>query len=516
MNEMRVRLQAMTSLVHQVTSSAPEIDRVLKESQSTPFTTRITDFPIRNQVKFNLPTYTGNSDPSQYMTVFSIQMGRARFTPKEKDAGFCQLFVENLSGAALVWFSKLKANSIDSYQALSTAFLKRYMMYIQGAVSSADLFQIKQVIDEASISALRNALRFDTKFQDTLKFGAQQTLEDALHRATLYIEDEEEKEIASPAKATPRQQPPKETPKRGTAYNINAQQQNSQYQPQSNTWQRGDYGETRPFCDYDNKYGHPIVMCRELHAYLLAKYRKGEIALANQPQSATPHNNETRPPVPVEQLPPPPPTSEQANDDLTKRDREVDAEGVDMPHNDLLVIELRIADCEVSRILIDTGSSVDLIFKETLDKMELANHHLKASVKPLTGFDGDTVYSIGTIRLPVYAMKTTRLIKFIVIDKSAIYNVILGTPWLQSMKAVPSTYHQCLKFPTTFEVKTIRRSQEMSRLCFAAKHKLRFKSMIPTKACLAILPTTQVDLPSQEGPKRELIVQVKIDKSDPK
>ncbi|XP_024013329.1 uncharacterized protein LOC112087617 [Eutrema salsugineum] len=618
MLEMRAKLRAMTTLVHQATSSAPEIDRVLKESQSTPFTTRITDFPIRTQVKFNLPTYTGNSDPSQFMTVFSIQMGRARFTPEEKDAGFCQLFVENLSGAALVWFSKLKVNSIDSYQALSTAFLKRYMMYIQGAVSSADLYQIKQgekeslrsfigrfnaivsritVTDEASLPALRNALRIDSKFRDSLKFNKPRTLEDALHRATLYIEDEEEKESASSAKATPKQQPHKETPKqeyqeprqhldnnyrsdnrRGATYNISTQQQqNRQYQNQLNTWQRGDRGETRPFCDYHNKYGHPTVICRELQAYLLAKYRKGEIALSNQPQNTVTRNSGTRPTAPAEQLPPPPPRNEQPNDDIAKRDREnqlrgdtppasrkkvffimgglstcndsvrsikkygrqvmlaqkwqvkspktadcgaitfteADTEGVDMPHNDPLVVELRIADCEVSRILVDTGSSVDLIFKETLDKMDVANHHLKSSIKPLTGFDGDTVYSIGTIRLPVYAAKTTRLVKFVVIDKPAIYNVILGTPWLQSMKAVPSTYHQCLKFPTAFGVKTIRGSQEISRLCFAAEHKLRFKSTIPAKVCLTILPVTQVDLPTQERPKQELIVQVNIDESDP-
>ncbi|XP_024009746.1 uncharacterized protein LOC112084682 [Eutrema salsugineum] len=346
MLEMRSKLRAMTSLVHQATSSAPEIDRVLKESQSTPFTTRITDFPIRTQVKFNLLTYTGNSDPSQFMTAFSIQMGRARFTPEEKDAGFCQLFVENLSGAALIWFSKLKVNSIDSYQALSTAFLKRYMMYIQESLRSFIgrnnvIVSWITVTDEASLPALRNALRIDLKFWDSLKFSKPRTLEDALHRATLYIEDEEEKEIASPAKAAPKQQPHKEIPKqeyqeprqhldnnyrgdnrRGATYKISTQQQqNRQYQNQLNTWQRGDRGETRPCCDYHNKYGHPTAMCREVQAYLLAKYRKGEIALANQPQNTAPRNNEARPTAPTEQLPPPPPTNERSNKNLAKRDR---------------------------------------------------------------------------------------------------------------------------------------------------------------------------------------------------
>ncbi|XP_024010213.1 uncharacterized protein LOC112085252 [Eutrema salsugineum] len=398
------------------------------------------------------------------MTAFSIQMGRARFTPEEKNAGFCQLFVENLSGAALVWFPSADLYQIKQGEKESLrSFIGRFNTIVSRIT----------VIDEASLPALRNALRIDSKFRDSLKFSKPRTLEDALHRATLYIEDEEEKEIVSPAKAAPKQQSHKEIPKqdyqeprqhldnnyrgdnrRGATYNISTpQQQNRQYQNQSNTWQRGDRGETRPFCDYHNKYGHPTAMCRELQAYLLAKYRKGEIALANQPQNTAPRNNEARPTAPTDQLPPPPPTNERSNDDPAKRDRgnqprddtpptsrkkvffimgglatcndsvrsikkygrqvmlaqkwqvknpktaesdaitftEADTEGVDMPHNDPLVVELRIADCKVSRILVDTGSSVDRIFKETLDKMELANHHLKSSVKPLTGFDGDTV-----------------------------------------------------------------------------------------------------------------------------
>lgn len=40
-----------------------------------------------------------------------------------------------------------------------------------------------------------------------------------------------------------------------------------------------------------------------------------------------------------------------------------DTVGVHLPHNDPLLVELVIGDCDVSRVLIDTGSSVDLIFK---------------------------------------------------------------------------------------------------------------------------------------------------------
>jgi len=86
--------------------------------------------------KIRFPTYDGNSDPRQYMITFTIAMGRTNFTPDEKDAGYCQLFIENLSRQeTLSWFSRLESGSIDSYQQLSTAFLKHYSIYIKNGAS---------------------------------------------------------------------------------------------------------------------------------------------------------------------------------------------------------------------------------------------------------------------------------------------------------------------------------------------------------------------------------------------
>ena len=44
-----------------------------------------------------------------------------------------------------------------------------------------------------------------------------------------------------------------------------------------------------------------------------------------------------------------------------------DAEGVSYPHDDTLVITLKVATGKVARTLVDTGSSVDIIFKSALD-----------------------------------------------------------------------------------------------------------------------------------------------------
>ncbi|KAF8104775.1 hypothetical protein N665_0168s0018 [Sinapis alba] len=116
------------------------------------------------------------------------------------------------------------------------------------------------------------------------------------------------------------------------------------------------------------------------------------------------------------------------------------------PHNDPLLVKLQISTYEVSRVLIDTGSSVNLIFRQTLIKMMVDLKDIKPSSRALIGFNGSSTQLLGTIRLNVFVGGVSKLVKLSVIDTKTQYTTILGTPWLQMMKAVPSTYHLCAKF----------------------------------------------------------------------
>uniref|UniRef100_A0A0D3BVG1 Uncharacterized protein n=1 Tax=Brassica oleracea var. oleracea TaxID=109376 RepID=A0A0D3BVG1_BRAOL len=86
---------------------------------------------------------------------------------------------------------------------------------------------------------------------------------------------------------------------------------------------------------------------------------------------------------------------------------------------------------------------------------------------------GEVSMTLGSIQLPVMAKEITKIVEFAVVDHPAIYNVIMGTPWLNAMQAVPSTYHLGVKFPTPNGVAAIWGCQKQSRLCFLAEHKLR-------------------------------------------
>jgi hypothetical protein len=52
-------------------------------------------------------------------------------------------------------------------------------------------------------------------------------------------------------------------------------------------------------------------------------------------------------------------------------------------------------------VLTDTGSSVDIMYKSTFDKIGLLVTDLSPMLTPLFSFSGDTLYSLGIILLEV-------------------------------------------------------------------------------------------------------------------
>jgi len=56
------------------------------------------------------------------------------------------------------------------------------------------------------------------------------------------------------------------------------------------------------------------------------------------------------------------------------------------PHNDALVIQLKVVTAIVRRILVGTASSVDVITLECLKKLQYSEKDLEAVVAPIVGF----------------------------------------------------------------------------------------------------------------------------------
>uniref|UniRef100_A0A0D3DLY9 Uncharacterized protein n=1 Tax=Brassica oleracea var. oleracea TaxID=109376 RepID=A0A0D3DLY9_BRAOL len=96
------------------------------------------------------------------------------------------------------------------------------------------------------------------------------------------------------------------------------------------------------------------------------------------------------------------------------------------------------------------------------------------------------------------AKEITKIDEFAVVDNPAIYNVIMGTPWLITMQTVPSTYHLRVKFSTPNGVAAIWGCQKQSRLCFLAEHKLTQM----TNSAMANRRRTKIDKSSAKNVSR--------------
>ena len=149
-----------------------------------------------------------------------------------------------------------------------------------------------------------------------------------------------------------------------------------------------------------------------------------------------------------------------------------DAARIHHLHDDAIVITLLIADYSTRKVLVDNGSSVNILYYLAFQQMELGRDQLRSVYSPLVGFGGTKVQLMGTITLPIvvgaYPQQVTRDVNFLVVDCSSSYNAIIGRPTLNSWKAVTSTYHLSVKFPTEYGVGEVQGDQLATRECYLA------------------------------------------------
>ena len=165
----------------------------------------------------------------------------------------------------------------------------------------------------------------------------------------------------------------------------------------------------------------------------------------------------------------------QAVSKLPRLDLDSNLEGCQHPHDDLLVIRTVVANKTIHRVLVDNGSSADIIFASAFDRMGIRRDKLEPVSTHLRGFYGEKVLSLGSIKLVLTLgdppCQATTAVKFLIVDALSAYNMLLGRPSLNAIKAIPSAYHMMIKFPTTGGVGMVRGDQRMARECYLASMK---------------------------------------------
>jgi len=116
------------------------------------------------------------------------------------------------------------------------------------------------------------------------------------------------------------------------------------------------------------------------------------------------------------------------------------------------VITLTIENYQTWRILVDTGSSANILFKSAFDYMGVPREKVVPVSCQLQGFAGEKVLPLGSIDLPVtagtYPRQKVIMVKFLIVDRVSAYNAIIEWTALNDFKAVTSTPHLSMKFPT--------------------------------------------------------------------
>ena len=71
------------------------------------------------------------------------------------------------------------------------------------------------------------------------------------------------------------------------------------------------------------------------------------------------------------------------------------------PHDDLLIVSIRIEYYNMHRVMVDNGSSADILYYPTFQQMGIGRERLISTNAPLVGFGGTRVLPLDAITLSI-------------------------------------------------------------------------------------------------------------------
>ena len=142
-----------------------------------------------------------------------------------------------------------------------------------------------------------------------------------------------------------------------------------------------------------------------------------------------------------------------------------------IPHdNDPVVISVVTTGRKVHQVLVDQGSSANVMFWSTFNKLQLSPNQLRPYIGCLYGFAGDQVEVWGHLELMTTftdgIASRTENIRYLLVNASSTYN-LLGRPTLNRLRAVASTRHMKMKLSDlSGKVITIKSDQREAKKCY--------------------------------------------------
>ncbi|XP_050386257.1 uncharacterized protein LOC126802648 [Argentina anserina] len=144
--------------------------------------------------------------------------------------------------------------------------------------------------------------------------------------------------------------------------------------------------------------------------------------------------------------------------------------GISLPNDDAFLIDAILGgQWDVGKMMIDTGSAVNVLFKGCYEKMERSGKKLVQDHEPLVSFSGDITQPLGsdymTVRIGTAPCTVCVEAEFIIVDAYSSYNGIIGRPTLNRMRTFIAGHMMLIKFPTPHGTGQVRGSQSVAKDC---------------------------------------------------
>ncbi|VFR00617.1 unnamed protein product [Cuscuta campestris] len=365
----------------------------------SPFTDRVHETPFPKKAKLEVPKFTGKEDPEIHVKTLH-QSGRMMGLSGDEK---CLLFFQTLRGRAAEWFHNLPAGEIDSFDELAEVFQEKFkenctkrkkFTYLStaGQREHEDLTRfltrwkdevdkVEEMDDKTAMSLLVSGLRSGELYKEFYRRPPSHTRRPTTQPGITLTP----KRRCHP-RGSPEEQPADQNKKKKAAGKEHLQV---------------IYGgpEGGDSASQKKKWG------RELYISTVA---------------LDPRRKQTR------------------REPITFTDRDLPATGED--HNDPLVITMDMGGVNVSRVLVDTGSSVNVLYLEAFEKLKLCRTRLEPLKTPLSGFTGDSVEAEGSILLTCELGTGDNVVqkqmRFVVVNIKCVHNAILGRPGINKVRGI--------------------------------------------------------------------------------
>ncbi|XP_057444074.1 uncharacterized protein LOC130736249 [Lotus japonicus] len=142
------------------------------------------------------------------------------------------------------------------------------------------------------------------------------------------------------------------------------------------------------------------------------------------------------------------------------------------PHlDDPIVISLRVNQLTVQRVLLDQGSSADIIYGGAFARLGVGEGNLTPYEGTLVGFAGEQVWVKGVLDLDTTFGEEENArslsVKYLILEAEGSYNMIIGRNTLNHLCAVISTPHLAVKYPlSNGNIGGIVVDQRVTRECY--------------------------------------------------